>query len=149
MGTEDASQPVGASLIPALQAALPCRPAAAIDGVVYIVGGTTTDGQLSSAIHSYSPSTKTWHTATASLPAGEASKALICIPAFAHQNNHGPPHANPFPLLYLWQHVSLPTWPCFALAHHLQHALMLHVLPLMASCILRAAGVPTEPSSTS
>ncbi|KAL4425842.1 hypothetical protein ABPG75_009858 [Micractinium tetrahymenae] len=48
--------------------------AAAIDGVVYVVGGTTADGQFSSAIRSYNPSTKTWAQA-ASLPTARADAA--------------------------------------------------------------------------
>ncbi len=58
--------------------------AAAIDGVVYIVGGTMAGGQLSSAIRSYSPSTKTWKADAASLPTGEAgrvsSRQPCCLP---------------------------------------------------------------------
>ncbi|KAL4445772.1 hypothetical protein ABPG77_008971 [Micractinium sp. CCAP 211/92] len=49
--------------------------AAAIDGVVYIVGGTMAGGQLSSAIRSYSPSTKTWKADAASLPTARADAA--------------------------------------------------------------------------
>lgn len=49
--------------------------AAAIDGVVYIVGGTMADGQLSPAIRSYNTATKTWKADAAQLPSARADAA--------------------------------------------------------------------------
>jgi hypothetical protein len=44
---------------------------AGIGGTVYVVGGTPAGGQLSTAIRTYSPASKSWSEA-ASLPSGEA-----------------------------------------------------------------------------